>query len=443
MLLEFRVQNYLSFCDEVVFSMLAANSVNEHDGSDNPADMNLIPFAGGKERVLKFAAVYGANGSGKSNLIRSIVDMRNAVLFSNVDDELMGILSHNFFKLDVDSQNQPSAFEVSFSIESCLYRYGFEFFNGSVTAEWLFRRPAGAARESYCFRREGEKIQTNNRTWKGANGIDAKTRANALYLSTCAQFNVSEAIKTKNWFRSGLLIISGIDNEPISFTATRFQQDPRIRSQMLDFMHQIDPSIRDISVNITDATADANLPSFVQNVVQKHIAEPANTKFQRINILMERDLYQNGHKIGTTKLPFNFESEGTKKAFIFSRPWFDTLNHGYTLIVDEFGSSLHTMLAVELVKVFQQASGTEAQLVVATHDTNLLRKDLLRRDQIWFTEKNPIGATDLYSLVEYRIDQARAVRNNASYGKDYLLGRYGAIPYFGDIEKFLGSFGDS
>lgn len=108
--------------------------------------------------------------------------------------------------------------------------------------------------------------------------------------------------------------------------------------------------------------------------------------------------------------------------------------------MDEFGSHLHTKLSLDLVKIFQKATNASAQLIVATHDTNLLRRDLLRRDQIWFAEKNDRGVTDLYSLVEYRIDQARAVRNDASYGKDYLLGRYGAIPYFGDVEQFLGGW---
>lgn len=112
------------------------------------------------------------------------------------------------------------------------------------------------------------------------------------------------------------------------------------------------------------------------------------------------------------------------------------------MIVDEFGSSMHIKLALELICLFQTATGRHcAQLIVATHDTNLLRRDYLRRDQIWFTEKDRSGASDLYSLVEYKINQTTSVRGDASYGKDYLLGKYGAIPYFGNIEHFIADFG--
>lgn len=120
--------------------------------------------------------------------------------------------------------------------------------------------------------------------------------------------------------------------------------------------------------------------------------------------------------------------------------WFATLSKGGTLLVDEFGVSLHTKLSIELVKLFLRKFNYSDQQIVATHDTNILRKDLLRRDQIGFTEKNPMGATDLYSLVEYKINQAQSVRNDASYSKDYLLGKYGAIPYFENTDALIKDF---
>lgn len=441
MLLEFRVENYLSFYKEVTFSMLAANSVKAHDGTDEAEDNNLLELAPAKERVLKFAALYGANGSGKSNFIRSIRDMQGAVLESNINDEYLNRLSANAFQLDVEGREKPSSFEVTFSIDSTIYRYGFEFFDGTITAEWLFLRAVDSAYEKYCFRREKNHIQTNPRTWKRVTGIDAKTRSNALYLSTCAQFNVAEAITIKNWFRYRLVIVSGLQNNVIGMTARRYYEDPELRSQILNFMHQIDAGIRDISVDFTEVDSLPNLPKALVSILKNQSQIDSDGKFKRIDIFLKRDQYLHGQKIGTTKLAFDLESEGTKKAFIFSGPWFDTLNHGGTLIVDEFGASLHTKLSIELVKVFQRAKSSQAQLIAATHDTNLLRADLLRRDQIWFAEKDLIGATDLYSLVEYRIDQSRSVRNNASFSKDYLTGRYGAIPYFGDIDGFLGGFG--
>jgi AAA15 family ATPase/GTPase len=141
-------------------------------------------------------------------------------------------------------------------------------------------------------------------------------------------------------------------------------------------------------------------------------------------------------------VPFGIESLGTKKIFALLGPWFDTIIHGGTLLIDEFGASLHTHLSIELIKMFQSSLNTGAQLIITTHDTNLLRGELLRRDQIWFTEKDKYGSSDLYSLVEYKIDQASSVRNDASYSKNYLLGKYGAIPYFGNIPQFIADFAD-
>ena len=122
--------------------------------------------------------------------------------------------------------------------------------------------------------------------------------------------------------------------------------------------------------------------------------------------------------------------------------WFDSLLNGKTLIVDEFGASLHTKLSFELIRLFQSTINRGAQLILTTHDTNLLRKDLFRRDQIWFVEKDKEGVSDLYSLVEYKINQATSVRNDASFEKDYLQGKYGAIPFFGDIEQFVIDYGE-
>lgn len=146
--------------------------------------------------------------------------------------------------------------------------------------------------------------------------------------------------------------------------------------------------------------------------------------------------------MGNESLNFKFESLGTTKLFALLGPFFDTIQNGGVLIIDEFGTSLHTQLSVELLKLFYSTMNVlGAQLIITTHDTNLLRKDLLRRDQIWFAEKSSEGVSDLYSLVEYKINQANSVRNDASFSKDYLLGRYGAIPYFGNIDKFIKEYG--
>ena len=182
MLIEFRVQNFLSFRDEATFSMLAAPSVREHDGSDDPSRSNLLSEPFGRDRVLKFAAIYGANGSGKSNLIRSLAAMKNAVLFSLTDETILAQLYAQHFSLEKEYSERPVSWEAFFVENGISYRYGFEFQGGEVTAEWLFRKKMGAARESYCFEREGSEIKVNPRTWIGAKGVAAQTRKSASRL---------------------------------------------------------------------------------------------------------------------------------------------------------------------------------------------------------------------------------------------------------------------
>ena len=435
MLIEFRVQNFLSFRDEATFSMLAAPSVREHDGSDDPSRSNLLSEPFGRDRVLKFAAIYGANGSGKSNLIPSLAAMKNAVLFSLTDETILAQLYAQHFSLEKEYSERPVSWEAFFVENGISYRYGFEFQGGEVTAEWLFRKKMGAARESYCFEREGSEIKVNPRTWIGAKGVAAQTRKSALYLTTCAQFNVADAIAVKNWFAKKLVILSSGETESFFRTIHLFRNDERMRTDIVAFLRQLDDGIRNLRLKVERIRDPAALPAHVRASLSGILTSEGVEKY---DLFTQHDCLEKDGSVSSVEMPFAVESAGTQKAFALTGPWFEALRNGGTLVVDEFGALLHTKLSLDLVKIFQKTTNATAQLIVATHDTNLLRKDLLRRDQIWFAEKNDHGVTDLYSLVEYRIDQARAVRNDASYGKDYLLGRYGAIPYFGNVEQFLG-----
>lgn len=438
MLIEFRVQNFLSLRDEVTFSMLAASSVREHDGSDGSSHSNILPGSFGRERVLKFAALYGANGSGKSNLIRSLAAMKKAVRFSLTDEGLLSRLCEQHFSFEKECHDLPIAWEILFVEEGICYRYGFEFHKGEVIAEWLYRKSVGiAARESYCFVREGDAIKVNPRKWVGAKGVAAQTRKSALYLTTCAQFNVKDAIAVKEWFTKKLVILYSDEPTPFFRTIQLFRNDERMKSNIVGFLRQLDGGIRDVKLKVEKIKDPAALPIAVRTSMAGALTPEGIEKF---DLFTQHDCLEKDGSISSVDMPFIAESAGTQQAFALAGPWFDALRSGGTLVVDEFGSHLHTKLSLDLVKIFQKATNASAQLIVATHDTNLLRRDLLRRDQIWFAEKNDRGVTDLYSLVEYRIDQARAVRNDASYGKDYLLGRYGAIPYFGDVEQFLGGW---
>ncbi len=439
MLMDFSVGNYLSFRDQACFSLLTARSVKEHAGLEDPSDDHTLPLPSGDRRLLKCAAIYGANGSGKSNLLRSVAHMRQAVLGSFQSDGLMQALSDNRFQLEEQSVGKPGVFEMTFLVADACYRYGFEFQDGEVASEWLFKKPAAGGRESYCFRRTGQTMEVNSAKFAGTRGLPQKTRRNALFLSTCAQFNVAEAMTVKEWFRKKLTVLSDREKPALLSTVALFESDAAVREAVQKFIRLADLGIQRIEVRKTPK-AELSSAGTLGEEDFGALALPRATTPKPVEIFSVHDVYRGDVKTGERRLPFASESEGTKQVFALAGLWFDCLKNGGTLLVDEFGASLHTKLAVELVKFFHQTLNQSAQLVVATHDTNLLRRDLLRRDQIWFTEKDAHGATDLYSLVEYRINQATAVRNDASFGKDYLAGRYGAIPYFGNVNQFLKDF---
>lgn len=440
MLIDFTFKNFLSFKEEKTFSLLAANSVKEMEGNGNGSNVETDSYG---NRFLRIAAVYGANASGKSNLIEAMMFFSDMILSSFQDDS---ILTHynSYFRLDCESSEIPSSFEMNFSVNEKIFRYGFEVLHEQIESEWLFETDSKTQRESYCFNRERKNIKVNPRTFKGTRGLSEKTRNNALFLSTTAQFNVAQSMIIKEWFRKDFNILSGLD-ETIIYTARQYMHDAQMQHEILDFIHFIDLGIKNISV--TDEI-EPNTEALNNALVHRDssLAMESSTKsnsVHRLEITTTHDKYSDGKIEGEESFPFKLESLGTKKAFAFLGPWFDTLRKGGVLIIDEYGTSLHTKLAKELIKLFQSKINSKgAQLIVTTHDTNLLHKDLLRRDQIWFVEKNNKGESDLYSLVEYKINQATSVRNDASFSKDYLAGKYGAIPFFGDINSFINEYSD-
>lgn len=266
-----------------------------------------------------------------------------------------------------------------------------------------------------------------------------------MFLSTCAQLNVDVAMTIKEWFRKKFNILSGIDDGTIHYTASQYIHNAEMRNRIINFIRLIDLGINDISIKESDVE---KVPEQVAQVVDAISKTPLIIKseikdIKKIEILSEHKRYDHGKLKDSIMMPFGIESLGTKKIFALLGPWLDTIVNGGTLLIDEFGTSLHTKLSIELLKIFQSQLNHNAQLIITTHDTNLLRSDLLRRDQVWFTEKDDCGVSDLYSLVEYKINQASSVRNDATFNKDYLLGKYGAIPYFGNIAQFLTDFSDN
>ena len=453
MLIEFSVCNYRSIKDTITFSMVASNAVKELESPTEGVN-NIFWDKNNKIKYLKSAAIYGANGSGKSNLILAMGFYRQFILSSSnnnqADDEIKTIS----FLLNTETENKPSSFEMVFVIEKIRFRYGFEVTKKEVTSEWLFGFDTeNSNKESSYFTRVNQDIKVFNKNFKEGKGLENKTRPNALFLSTVAQLNGEISNKIQNWLRTNINLISGLKDATTGFTIGRFQDQKEFRKKIINFFKIINLGIEDIRIEETaldnlskispkkkNGEKIATLIQELQKEIIQKIKKEGEAKEITVNAFHKK--FNKANKlIDTIALNFELESKGTQKLFSLLGPWFDTLESGKILIVDELDSRLHTKLTIELLKIFQSAINTKnAQLIFASHDTNLLRNDLFRRDQIWFTEKDNTGSTDLYSLVEYKINQATSVRNDASFEKDYLIGKYGAIPYFGNIQKFLNDF---
>ena len=452
MLIEFSVGNYLSIKDTVTISLLASNTVKELEGNGDDL-CNVFYDISNTNKYIKSAVIYGANGSGKSNLLKAFGFFKEFILSSANDRHTQDEINIIPFLLSTISETEPSEFEMVFVIDSCRYRYGFMATKQCVVSEWLFVLDLqNTTKESKCFTREQQNIKVNTKKFAEGKGFEKNTRPNALFLSTIALLNGLTSTLLQQWFYSHLNILSGLNIEttgPASLSLIKFQIDPIFRIHIIDFFKLLNIGIEDIKTEkkMYNIQLLDTLPKNeeIYTVLEKLKEKPSN--IDNIGEIRIKTIHKKFNELGEfkeyTALDLMVESDGTKKLFGLLSTWFDVLENGGLLIIDELDARLHTKLTFELLKIFHsKINKKNAQLIFASHDTNLLRNDLFRRDQIWFTEKRQNGASDLYSLVEYKINQATSIRNDAVFEKDYLLGKYGAIPYFGNIAKFLNEFGD-
>jgi uncharacterized protein len=430
MLIEFSVGNYRSFKEKVTFSMVAANLVSQ----DKNLDINNV-FAVDKElSLVKSAAIYGANASGKSNLAKALQFMKWFMVNSSKETQSTEAIGVEKFRLSTETDDQPSFFEIVFLLDGQQHRYGFTADREKVRSEWLYYVPK--TRETKLFDRLEDKFDVA-KVYKG-DGIASKTRDNALFLSVSAQFNVVKAESILHWLMLRLNLISGLDD-------TKFLNDTindlfrtDIYEEVIKLIDRFDLSI--VGVRQKPTYADIRLEKATSSGKdRKEILEIIRRSF---DTLMSDRMIETIHQkfnsdreivsLESFDLSAN-ESAGTQKLFALASFLVDTLKYGRVLIIDEFDARLHPLMSRSIVELFNsnETNPNNAQLIFMTHDTNLLSNKIFRRDQIWFTEKDRYGATALYSLAEYK------VRNDASFESDYIKGKYGAIPYIQVAESFI------
>lgn len=414
MLLTFSVQNHLSFRDLVTFSLEGTSDTSKED-------LNLInPDS---DRVAKVGAVFGANASGKSNLADAMHWLRTTVLSpvsSGLENPEIPVRP---FLLRKGHEKKPSFFEIEFLWEGARYRYGVEVDSQQVHAEYLFRkRPKG--RETPLFTREKREITINGRQFKDALDLEKRTKKDSLFLTVCAAFDVKEAQKVIAWFRQ-LRFVSGLHEQSFfAFTAGKLQ-DSSQRMPILEFARKADFHISGLSSKLEQATED-NIPESVPPALRRQLI--SKKEVIRADIFSEREVLDHRGKI-SSNIKWDItehESEGTQKFIALAGPILHTLETGSILVIDEFEARLHPELTKALIDWFQSgANDSKAQLIITTHDVGLMSPNLLRRDQIWFADKDETGHSDLSRLSDFDSNQ---VRPTSPFSKHYMAGHYGGHP---------------
>jgi uncharacterized protein len=414
MLIEFSVGNYRSFKEKVTFSMVAANLVSQ----DKNLDSNNVFAVDEELSLVKSAAIYGANASGKSNLAEALQFMKWFMVNSSKETQSTERISVERFRLSTETDDQPSFFEIVFLLNGQQHRYGFTVSQEKVVSEWLYYVPK--IRETKLFNRQGDEFDVS--TLYKAQGITERTRSNALFLSVSAQFNMEKSESILKYFTSDFLVTFNLNDMALMNNTIDFMLKQKAEKEITDFMLKLDLGITELRL---------------RKLRKGDVFTLENIKINRVAIMHEK-FDDAGEPFSLEEFEmYTEESAGTQKIFALASLIVHTLKIGGTLIIDEFDARLHSLMSRAILKIFNSNENNprNAQLIAITHDTNLLSNKIFRRDQVWFTEKDRYGATALYSLAEYK------VRNDASYGNDYIKGKYGAIPYIQGTESLIEAHG--
>lgn len=419
MLIEFSVKNFLSFKDKVTLSMEKGNG---DENLDNIISNNNI-------ELLKIATIYGANASGKSNILKALTC---AILMIRNSSLIPVGGKWNFIKpflFDEETINKPSEFEFIFIANNIKYRYYFSATSDKVYDEILdayyTQKPTNIFTRTktniYEFNNDKSKLET----------LSTNNTENKLFLSTATTWNYE---KTKNaylWFANTIDTYDSFDKIVDDDLIDYSNGEESLKKFALKLLKEADILIKDISVNYQEKEIDNTMIDIMTSPLAK---KDGKIKIKNINIELEHEVLDNNNKSHTYKLNFTEESSGTKVLLAFAPFLKRAFENNKIIVVDELERSMHPALVEFIIKLFnnKEINKANSQLIFTTHATNLLNLELLRRDQIWFTEKNPEnGISDLYPLDSF------SVRKDENIQKGYINGRYGAIPFIKDVDLWL------
>jgi len=419
MLVEFSVGNYRSFKEKQTLSMVASGNLDSALGHQFETGFGVAPA------LLQSACILGPNASGKSNLIRAMDFFCDFATLSSKDLQEGDPIDVEPFKLDTRTAVQPSEFEITFIFEETLYRYGFAATRNRIHAEQLFSRSIEpGSKERQVFTRElalekdlyewdiNERILRGSREeWRAA------TRSNATFLSTAVQLNANDLKKPFTWLKEYFHPFSSAGRFSPGYTFSRFEY-PDEKEKILRIVQDIDLSITGMEINKKEFDP-GNLPEDMSPALRAAILEKLKGQ-----TLVEVRTVHTDEKGKQVYFDLEDESDGTQVIVGLAGPWLNTLENGYTLVVDELNNSLHPGALRYLVELFhsKEHNRKNAQLIFTTHGTSILSRDTMQRDQVWFMECSKEQSTDLYPLTDFKPRKGEALE------KGYLGGRYGALP---------------
>ena len=425
MIVEFTVENFRSFKEKQTFSLLATRNKELLDSNTFEIDK--------KQRLLKSAVIYGANASGKSNFFQALVFFLNFAGWSGPQKQAGDVIEFDYFYFSKQTDQGPASFELIFYLKNTAgknirYRYGFTITHEEVIAEYLFA--VYNTREVTLFTREEQDIVTTNHFHEGSR-IKSAVRPNCSFLSVCAQNNGDITTKIIQYFR-GIIVTTGLSDIKSATKRTLISSDNNVHEQVLNFLHYADIQVKEITFKHKPLNVNEIPPEMLDYYKKNPQAKPP----EQVIYYFGHDYFDGIKKTSIAMLPENAESAGTQKLFTFSIPIIFALEKGTPLFIDEFDTQLHPLILENIIKLFHSPdiNKNNAQLVISCHSVNIMTNKNFRRDQIWFCEKDQYGATNLYSLVEYD----EPVRNDAAFGKNYLQGKYGAVPYINEIALHFG-----
>ncbi|HIT11269.1 MAG TPA: ATP-binding protein [Candidatus Pelethosoma merdigallinarum] len=419
MLIEFSVKNFLSFKNKVTLSMEKGNG---DENLDNIISTNNLD-------LLKTTAIYGANASGKSNILKAftcaILMVRNSSLIP------VGA-KWNFIKpflFDEVSKNKPSEFEFIFTVNNVKYRYFFSADANKIYDEALdayySQKPTNiftrTKTNNYEFTNDKSKLES----------LATNNTENKLFLSTATTWNYDKTKDAYLWFASAIDTYDSFENIADKDLIAYSSGEENLKDFALKLLKEADILIKDMTVDYEEKEMDSTM---VDMLVPPLARTGDKFKVKNVNIELEHEVLDDNNNKHTYKLNFTEESSGTRVLFAFAPFLKRAFEKTKVIVVDELERSMHPALVEFIVKLFnnKEINKANSQLIFTTHATNLLNLELLRRDQIWFTEKNPDnGVSDLYPLDSF------SVRKDENIQKGYINGRYGAIPFIRDIDLWL------